>query len=272
MAPERVDPANSSGWTLRNTTKLVGGLSPECTRRAKLLFDQVCTDVVPVSDPGVAELAKVFENTFRLVNIALVNEFSDLCRSLALPVREVIDAAATKPFAFLAHYPGPGVGGECIPVDPLFLTHRARQEGVALDLVQAARRGIARRPLQVVDRVAELLADRDGGLMGSRVLLVGVSYKPGVPDLRNAPALEIVRALRRQGAVVSYHDPLVPDLVVDGAPVEGAPWTPVSVAEHDCVVLVTPHDRITSDPAWSAARRVLDTRNELPRAARVGVL
>ncbi|MFD9125801.1 nucleotide sugar dehydrogenase [Kitasatospora sp. NPDC059571] len=272
MAPERVDPANTNGWTLLNTPKLVGGVGPESTRRAQLLFEQICRTVVPVSDPAVAELSKVYENTFRLVNIALSLELSDLCRSLGLPVREVVDAAATKPFGFLAHYPGPGVGGECIPVDPLFLSERARREGVALNLVDTAHRRVSERPRQVVDRVAGLLAERGIPAAGAKVLLVGVSYKPGVADLRNAPALDVVRGLRGLGAEVSYYDPMVPELEVDGTAVPSAVWGGGTLAAADCTVLVTPHGRLASDPAWASAPLVLDTRNELAPAGNVEVL
>ncbi|MCX5382359.1 nucleotide sugar dehydrogenase [Streptomyces sp. NBC_00083] len=272
MAPERVDPANTNGWTLLNTPKLVGGVGAESTRRAQLLLEQVCRTVVPVSSPDVAELSKVYENTFRLINIALSLELSDLCHKLGLPVREVIDAAATKPFGFLAHYPGPGVGGECIPVDPLFLSERARREGLTLGLVETAHRRISDRPGQVVARVGELLAARGRELKGARVLLVGVSYKAGVSDLRNAPAVDIVRGLRARGAEVSYVDPMVPGLEVDGLPVAAATWGREQLAAQDCVVLVTPHGRLASEPAWSAAPLVLDTRGELAPAANVEVL
>jgi UDP-N-acetyl-D-glucosamine dehydrogenase len=272
MAPERVDPANTNGWTLLNTPKLVGGVGPESTRRAQLLFEQICRTVVPVSDPAVAELSKVYENTFRLVNIALSLELSDLCRSLGLPVREVVDAAATKPFGFLAHYPGPGVGGECIPVDPLFLSERARREGVALELVDTAHRRISERPRQVVARVADLLAARGVATAGAGVLVVGVSYKPGVADLRNAPAVDVIRGLRELGAEVSYVDPMVPELEVDGAAVRTAVWSRETLAAADCAVLITPHGRLAGDPAWAAARLVLDTRNELAPADNVEVL
>ncbi|MTK03330.1 nucleotide sugar dehydrogenase [Micromonospora sp. CP22] len=272
MAPERINPANADGWRMTNTPKLVGGLTAECTRRATLLFEQVCEQVHPVSSPEVAELAKVFENTFRLVNIALSLELSDLCRHLRIPVREVIDAAATKPYGFLAHYPGPGVGGECIPVDPLFLRPLAELAGTDLSLVTAAHRRITERPGQVVDRIRELLVARGGTIQQARVLIVGVSYKEGVADLRNAPALDIIRALRQCGAQVSYYDPLVPSMVLDGQSVPVAAWTPTELAAQDCVVLVTPHNRIAADPHWSAAPLVLDTRNVLAPADNVEIL
>ncbi|MER5865545.1 nucleotide sugar dehydrogenase [Kitasatospora sp. NPDC002040] len=271
-APERVDPANTNGWTLLNTPKLVGGVGPESTRRATLLFEQICRTVVPVSSPAVAELSKVYENTFRLVNIALSLEMSDLCHALGLPVREVIDAAATKPFGFLPHYPGPGVGGECIPVDPLFLSQQARREGLVLDLVETAHRRITDRPQQVVARIRELLAERGRATAGAKVLLVGVSYKPGVSDLRNAPALDIIRGLRELDATIGYFDPMVPELELDGQPVESVGWTREELAAQDCVVLVTPHGRVLGDALWEAAPLVLDTRNELARTGNVEVL
>jgi UDP-N-acetyl-D-glucosamine dehydrogenase len=271
-APERVDPANTDGWTLLNTPKLVGGVGAESTAWATLLLEQICRIVVPVSSPDVAELAKVFENAFRLVNIALALELSDLCHALGLSAREVIDAAGTKPFGFLPHYPGPGVGGECIPVDPLFLSERARREGIELSLVDTAHRRVAGRPYQVVTRIGELLAGRGQSLADARVLLVGVSYKPGVADLRNAPALDIVRGLRDHDAEVSYCDPLVPDFVVDGIPVCSVAWGAEELAAQDCVVLVTPHGRLLADTAWAEARLVLDTRGELAPADNVEVL
>jgi UDP-N-acetyl-D-glucosamine dehydrogenase len=272
MAPERVDPANTDGWNLSNTPKVVGGLTPECTRRAALLFGQVCETVVPVSSLEVAELAKVFENTFRLVNIGLTLELSDLCQELDIPVREVIDAASTKPYGFLAHYPGPGVGGECIPVDPLFLREAAARAGTDMALVAAAHERIERRPRQVVDRLAALLDARGGALRGARVLIVGVSYKTGVADLRNAPALDIVRGLRAAGAQVSYHDPLVRDLVVDGEPVTEADWSVTELAQQDAAVLVTPVRGLEDDLLWGVPPVVLDTHNRLAAARNVAVL
>ncbi|MGA5419416.1 nucleotide sugar dehydrogenase [Streptomyces lavendulocolor] len=272
MAPERVDPANTNGWNLSNTPKVVGGLTPECTRRAALLFGQVCETVVPVSSLEVAELAKVFENTFRLVNIGLTLELSDLCQELDIPVREVIDAASTKPYGFLAHYPGPGVGGECIPVDPLFLREAAARAGTDMALVAAAHERTERRPRQVVDRLADLLDARGGSLRGAKVLIVGVSYKTGVADLRNAPALDIVRGLRAAGAQVSYHDPLVRDLVIDGEPVTEADWSVTELAQQDAAVLVTPVRGLEDDLLWGVPPVVLDTHNRLAAARNVAVL
>ncbi|WP_432139894.1 MULTISPECIES: nucleotide sugar dehydrogenase [unclassified Streptomyces] len=272
MAPERVDPANTAGWHLANTPKVVGGLTDECTRRAALLFEQVCETVVPASRLEVAELSKVFENTFRLVNISLTLELSDLCRELEIPVREVIDAASTKPYGFLPHYPGPGVGGECIPVDPLFLREAAAAAGTDMKLVAAAYERVERRPQQVVERLAELMAERGSALRGAKVLIVGVSYKSGVADLRNAPALDVIRGLRAAGARVSYHDPLVPDLTVDGEPVAEAGWSAVELAQQDAAVLVTPVPGLDHDVLWGIPPLVLDTHNKLAAVSNVAVL
>ncbi|ROQ68145.1 UDP-N-acetyl-D-glucosamine dehydrogenase [Streptomyces sp. 840.1] len=272
MAPERVDPANTGGWNLANTPKVVGGLTEECTRRAAALFGLVCETVVPVSRTEVAELSKVFENTFRLVNISLTLELSDLCRQLEIPVREVIDAASTKPYGFLPHYPGPGVGGECIPVDPLFLREAADRLGTDMKLVAAAFERVEQRPGQVVDRLAELIGARGSALSGAKVLVVGVSYKSGVADLRNAPALDVIRGLRSAGATVSYHDPLVPDLVVDGQPVAAAEWAVTELAQLDAAVLVTAVPGLEQDLLWGIPPIVLDTHNKLEAASNVAVL
>ncbi|MFF3174445.1 nucleotide sugar dehydrogenase [Streptomyces sp. NPDC057900] len=272
MAPERVDPANTNGWNLTNTPKVVGGLTEECTRRAAALFGLVCETVVPVSRTEVAELSKVFENTFRLVNISLTLELSDLCRQLDIPVREVIDAASTKPYGFLPHYPGPGVGGECIPVDPLFLREAADRLGTDMKLVAAAFDRVEKRPGQVVERLAELIGARDSTLSGAKVLVVGVSYKSGVADLRNAPALDVIRGLRAAGATVSYHDPLVPDLVVDGEPVAAAAWAAAELAQLDAAVMVTAVPGLEQDLLWGIPPVVLDTHNKLEAASNVAVL
>lgn len=268
MAPERIDPASAGGgnWTVRNTPKLVGGLTPECTRLAVWLMSRVTTTVVPVSRPEVAELAKVYENTFRLVNIALAYELSEVCDVLGLAPREVIDAAATKPYGFLPHYPGPGVGGECIPVDPQFLTALGQEHGRPLRIVELAHEHIRTRPGVVVDRLAGLLKDEESDLSGARVLVVGAAYKPGVADIRNSPALDIIRDLRNRAAKPSYADPLVTELVIDGEPVERIEWEDGNehLAEFDCAVLVTPHAELMGRPLWLAAPLVLDTWHLLP--------
>ncbi|MFD8212275.1 nucleotide sugar dehydrogenase [Streptomyces sp. NPDC059697] len=260
-APERINPANRDGWTLANTPKLVGGLNEESTRQARQLLESVCQTVVPVRTLEIAETAKVFENTFRLVNIALTYDLADLCKSLGIPVREVIDAAATKPYGFLAHHPGPGIGGECIAVDPLFLKSVAAKHGREVPLIDAAHRRMLHRPQQVVDRTEQLLNDADKKLYGSKVLIVGVAYKPEVSDTRNSPARDIAKELRRQGAEVSYVDPYVAEFTADGESVPRVAWERSVVLEHDCLVLTTLHDEFTQRPLWYAAPLVLDAWN-----------
>ncbi|MEU1006896.1 nucleotide sugar dehydrogenase [Streptomyces sp. NPDC005890] len=260
-APERINPANAEGWNLENTPKLVGGLNPESALRAERLLASVCKVVVPVPSLEVAETAKVFENTFRLVNITLTYELEALCNSIGISVHDVIDAAATKPYGFLAHRPGPGVGGECIPVDPHFLRSVAADFDVAMPLVDEACRRAAQRPLQVVDRLAELLSDAEKDVSTARVLVVGVAYKPGVSDTRNSPSIEVISELDRRGAKVSYVDPFVEELVVDGRLVERVAWDRSAIVDHDCVILMTPNRQITERPLWYAAPLVIDTWN-----------
>lgn len=265
MSPERMSPASWADWNLSNTPRLLGGLTPQCTHHARSLLSRVTERLVPVGNPEIAETAKIFENTFRLVNIVLACELAGLCGGLGIEVREVIEAAATKPYGFLPHWPGPGIGGECIPVDPLFLREAAARNGLTMPLVEAAAQRARQQPRQVVDRLAGLLRAEGGDLAGSRILVVGVSYKPAVADVRNAPALDIVRELRRRAAKPRYTDPFVHDLIVDGEPVERVEWEPAPVTEHDCLVLVTPHEPIMQRPLWGAAPLVLDTWHVLPR-------
>lgn len=262
-ASERIDPANEGGWTLRNTPKLVGGLNEDSTAAAKALFELVCDQVVPVSSAEVAETAKVFENTFRMVNIALTYELSDLCAGLGISVREVISAASTKPYGFLPHYPGPGIGGECIAVDPLFLRAVAKRTESHLPVLDAAYPRLIGRPARVVDRLEQVMRELGHDLAGSRVLVVGVSYKPQVADTRNAPAIEVIRELRRRDAKPSYSDPLVGELTIDGETVPRVEWERPAVAAHDCLVLITPHESIIKNPLWTSALVLLDTWNRL---------
>ena len=262
-ASERIDPANPDGWTLRNTPKLVGGLNEDSTAAAKALFELVCDRVVPVSSAEVAETAKVFENTFRMVNIALTYELSDLCAGLGISVREVIIAASTKPYGFLPHYPGPGVGGECIAVDPLFLRAVAKRTEAHLPVLDAAYLRLIGRPARVVDRLEQVMRELGHDIAGSRVLVVGVSYKPEVADTRNAPAIEVIRELRRRDAKPSYSDPLVDELTIDGETVPRVEWERSAVAAHDCLVLITPHESIIKNPFWTSAPVLLDTWNRL---------
>src|SRR5206468_3746376 len=206
FSPERVDPGNAQ-FSVRDITKLVGGVSRTCTQLAAEMYRQVVNKVVPVANPRVAEAAKLLENTFRSVNIALANEMSIICRHLDVDVWAVIDAAATKPFGFMAHYPGPGIGGHCIPLDPHYLSWKARLSGYEPRFISLASEINASMPHHVVDLVTEGLNDQDRCVRGSRVLILGVAYKPNVSDARESPAMEILQLLRQRGARLSYCDP-----------------------------------------------------------------
>jgi UDP-N-acetyl-D-glucosamine dehydrogenase len=262
-APERVDPGNKE-WSVRNTPKLVAGVTDECLRRTETLYRQIVDTVVPVSSPTVAETAKLHENTFRAVNIALANELALMCDRLGIPVWEVIDAAKTKPFAFLAHYPGPGLGGDCIPVVPHFLSWRLREYGYSAQLIDAAHEVNAHMPVYVVQKISEALNDAGKPIKGSRLLLLGMAYKSDVHDTRESPSLEVMRQLLERGGEVRYCDPWVPDLELEGLRHESVPWGPEAVSWADCVVLLTPHRQFADAAAWEHAKLVVDTRNAAP--------
>ena len=260
FSPERIDPGNPR-YGLHNTPKIAGGVTPEATERAAAFYGGFVETVVRVSGPKTAEMAKLLENTFRHINIALVNELAVLCRDLEVDVWEVIDAAASKPFGFMPFYPGPGVGGHCIPVDPMYLSWRVKQFGGAAKFIDLARDVNAGMPLYVVTRIQDLLNDRERSLKGAKVLMLGVAYKPNISDMRESPALPLIDLLRRKGAVVSYADPHVPLLRLE----DGSTMTPVdagaSVEDADCVVVVTAHSDVDHDALAARARLVFDTRN-----------
>lgn len=215
-SPERIDPGNAD-WTIRNTPKVIGGIDAPSTEAGAALFRRITDTVVPVSSPRVAEMVKLLENTFRAVNIGLVNELALMCRDLGVDVWEVIDAARTKPFGFMPFYPGPGLGGHCIPVDPHYLGWRARQSGFESRFIELASHVNAAMPRYVVERVAEALNSRSRAIRGSRIHLFGMAYKPNVSDVRASPAIEVAELLLERGAAVSYSDPFVP-AVRAGAP------------------------------------------------------
>jgi UDP-N-acetyl-D-glucosamine dehydrogenase len=211
FSPERIDPGRTD-YTVSTTPKLVGGVTPACAERARELYSLICDEVVVLSTPEAAELAKLLENIFRSVNIALVNELSQLCDRLGIDVWEVIEAAATKPFGFMRFDPGPGMGGHCLPVDPFYLAFKAREHDFYPEFIELAGKVNRAQPAYCVDRIARALNEAEKAVKGSRVLLLGVSYKAGVGDIRESPALEIVGLLRELGADVSYHDPFAPEL------------------------------------------------------------
>jgi UDP-N-acetyl-D-glucosamine dehydrogenase len=262
-APERVDPGNET-WSVRTTPKLVAGVTEECLRRTQAIYAQIVDTVVPVSSPTVAETAKLHENTFRAVNIALANELALMCDRLGISVWEVIDAAATKPFAFLPHYPGPGLGGDCIPVVPHFLAWRLREYGYSARLIDAAHEVNATMPQYVVQKVADALNEAGQPIKGSRILLLGVAYKPDVHDTRESPSLEVLRQLILRGGEVTYCDPWVSELELDEHIHRSVPWEREIVASADCVVMLTPHREFVQQPLWEHARVIVDTRNVAP--------
>ncbi|MCD6014914.1 MAG: UDP-glucose 6-dehydrogenase [Solirubrobacterales bacterium] len=264
-APERVDPGNAT-YNLRNTPKLVAGVTDECLKRTELLFRQFVETVIPVSRPMVAETAKLHENTFRSVNIALANELALMCDRLGISVWEVIDAAATKPFGFLSHYPGPGLGGDCIPVVPHFLAWRLREYGYSAQLIDAAHEINAQMPIYVVQKIADALNDSGLPIKGSRLLLLGMAYKPDVHDTRESPSLEVMRQLIARGGDVRYCDPWVQEVELEGTRHRGVEWSAAVVADADCVVVLTAHRRFLDEPHWRDAKLIVDTRNVAPPA------
>ncbi len=255
FSPERVDPGRTD-YTLRTTPKVVGGLTPECTERAAELYGLVCDEVVPVSSPEVAEMAKLLENIFRSVNIALVNELAILAERMKVDIWEVIDAAATKPYGFMRFEPGPGMGGHCLPVDPFYLTWRARKFHMSTEFIELAGKINQQMPYHCVERIEHALNDAELPVKGSRIVILGVSYKGGVGDLRESPALRIIEVLAERGALLSYHDPFVPDLpefAMSSIPFE-------DVTDSDAVVLVTAHPGVDLGSVVSGASLFVDLR------------
>jgi UDP-N-acetyl-D-glucosamine dehydrogenase len=256
FSPERIDPGRTD-FTVRTTPKLVGGLTPACAVRAEALYSRICDEVVVLSTPEAAELTKLLENIFRSVNIALVNELAQLCDRLGIDVWEVVDAAATKPFGFMRFDPGPGMGGHCLPVDPFYLAFKAREHDFYPEFIELAGKVNQTQPAFCVERISRALNDAGKPVKGSKVLLLGVSYKAGVGDVRESPALAIARLSADLGAEVSYHDPHVPhlaDLGLDSVDlVEG-------LAAADAVAIVTAHPDLDYEKVVAAASLVVDFR------------
>lgn len=260
FSPERVDPGNTVFKTT-NTPKVIGGVTPACTDLGALFYGQVMERVVPVGSARVAEMVKLLENTFRAVNIGLVNELALMCERMDIDIWEVVDAAATKPFGFMPFYPGPGIGGHCIPLDPMYLSWKAKTYDFYNKFIELAGDINGNMPRHVVAKVAEALNLEGKPLRGSRILILGMAYKRDIDDVRESPSLEIYRLLRLQGALVEFHDPHVPAVREGEESIEGVPLTSYGLAEYDCVVLATNHSAF--DYPWIAAhaRLVLDTRN-----------
>jgi len=255
-SPERIDPGRTD-HTVKNTPKVVGGLTDECRRRAAELYGLICDDVVEVSSPEAAELTKLLENIFRSVNIALVNELAQLCDRMGIDVWEVVDAAGTKPFGFMRFDPGPGMGGHCLPIDPFYLAFKAREHDFYTEFVELAGKLNQAQPHFCVEKIERLLNDAEKPVRGSRVLLLGVAYKGGVGDLREAPALKIIRLLSDLGADIAYHDPHVPELPELGLK---SVDLDAELGEADIVCIITAHPEVDHERVVREARLVLDFR------------
>ena len=262
FSPERVDPANAD-WHTGNTPKVVGGVDRASTEAACALYGTFVSTTVPVSSTGVAEMVKLLENTFRAVNIGMVNELALMCREMGIDVWEVIDAARTKPFGFMAFYPGPGLGGHCIPIDPFYLSWKARQSGFESRFIELAGHVNGAMPRYVIDRVSEALNSAGKPVMGSRVHLLGMAYKGNVSDYRESPAIDIARLLEQRGAVVSYSDPHVPEVDEHGFAMRATPLDAALDAGMDCAVIVTNHRAFDYQDLVQRAPLVVDTRNAL---------
>ena len=268
FSPERVDPGNET-WQTKNTPKVLGGVTDACAEAGTAIYDQVFDTIVPVESARAAELVKVYENTFRMINIALANELAQACDRLDVNVWDVVEAAATKPFGFMKFTPGPGLGGHCIPLDPHYLSWKMRTLSFKTRMIELASEINAEMPAFVVRKTADALNDVSKSLRGSRVLIIGVAYKRDIDDLRESPALEIMQLLQEKGADVGYHDPFCPTIADDGhtplsdLPMRSVELTPQALAGADAVVIVTDH----SDVDYAAIRRhaplVVDTRGVL---------
>jgi UDP-N-acetyl-D-glucosamine dehydrogenase len=262
FSPERVDPGNAQ-FTTRNIPKVVGGVTPQCTKVAAALYAGVMEKVHPVSGAAVAEMVKLLENTFRSVNIGLVNEIALMADRMGIDVWEVIDAAKTKPFGFMPFYPGPGIGGHCIPLDPFYLSWKAKQFGFESRFIELAGVVNGQMPHYTVDKVGEALNRFRKAINGSRVLILGVAYKKNISDVRESPALDILHLLAKKGAILSYCDPYVPEIRDGAMNLEASPFSAATLRKSDCVVVVTDHAIFDYKLVAGASKVVVDTRNAL---------
>jgi len=272
FSPERVDPGRED-WTTINTPKVVGGITPACTEIAVAWYCQALQTVVPVSSAEVAEMAKLLENTFRMINIGMVNEMALMCDRLKIDVWEVIEAAATKPFGFMKFTPGPGLGGHCIPIDPLYLSWKLRSLNYTARFINLASEINTNMPRYVTGKVQDALNENRKPLKGSRILVLGVAYKPDIDDLRESPAIDVINLLRVKGAQVSYHDPFIPHIEIESAGLDPIAQDPVelhsvpdlmaAVKDVDCVVIITNHRIYDYAAILDQAKLIVDTRNAL---------
>jgi UDP-N-acetyl-D-glucosamine dehydrogenase len=262
FSPERVDPGNRE-YTTGSIPKVVGGITEHCTEIAAELYLVSIDDVVQVSSSTVAEMVKLLENTFRSVNIGLVNEMCLMCDRMNIDVWEVIEAAATKPFGFLKHYPGPGLGGHCIPIDPFYLSWKAKMAGFEPRFIELAGQINSSMPGYVISKVNDVLNERKRSVRGSKILILGAAYKPNVSDTRESPSIDIIRMLNERGARVDYSDPHVDEIEFDGIRMRGVRVSGKKIGSYDCVVIVTDHAAFNYDMIVRHSRAIVDTRNAL---------
>jgi UDP-N-acetyl-D-glucosamine dehydrogenase len=260
FSPERVDPGNAKFQT-HNIPKVVGGVTEACTEMGRLFYSQALQTVVPVSSTQVAEMVKLLENTFRMINIGLANEIAMMCDRIGINVWEVIDAAATKPFGFMPFYPGPGLGGHCIPIDPFYLSWKTKQAGIEARFIELAGYINGQMPHFVVDKVQNALNDAGKPVKGSHIHIMGVAYKRDIDDMRESPALDVALLLQKRGGRITYSDPHVPQLRLEGLNLDAQPET--AAAEADCVVIVTDHSAFDYKGLAKNAKLIVDTRNAL---------
>jgi UDP-N-acetyl-D-glucosamine dehydrogenase len=261
FSPERVDPGNPNYQT-RNIPKVVGGITPACTSMGTLFYSQALETVIPVSSTQVAEMVKLLENTFRMINIGLVNEMAVMCDRMGINVWEVIEAAASKPFGFMPFYPGPGLGGHCIPIDPFYLSWKTRQAGIEARFIELAGYINGQMPHFVVEKIQTALNDCGKPVKGSQIHILGVAYKRDIDDVRESPALDIIHLLLQRGARVTYSDPHVPSIQVDGHELFSTRMNG-EIEKSDCVVIVTDHSSVNYEAVLRKARLIVDTRNTL---------
>ena len=263
FSPERVDPGNAKFKTA-NIPKVVGGITPTCTELGALLYGQTLETVVPVSSTKVAEMVKLLENTFRMINIGLVNELAVMCDRMKIDVWEVIDAAATKPFGFMPFYPGPGLGGHCIPIDPFYLSWKSKEAGIEARFIELAGHVNGRMPEFVAEKIQNALNSATKPVRGSHIHILGVAYKRNIEDVRESPAIDIILTLQRLGAKVTFSDPFVDHLQLHGLEMKGQDML-ASVAAADCVAIITDHDGVDYQSVVEHSKLIVDTRNALKK-------
>ena len=267
FSPERVDPGRQD-WTTINTPKVIGGITQDCSEVAAAWYAGALQTVVPVSSAEAAEMAKLLENTFRMINIGLVNEMAIMCDRLGVDVWEVIDAAATKPFGFMKFTPGPGLGGHCIPIDPLYLSWKLRGLDYTARFIELASEINSNMPRYVVGKVQDALNSQSKALNGSQLLVLGTAYKPDIDDVRESPAIDVIGLLQQKGAQVQYHDPFISNLRHEGLDMESVPDVMAAVEKADCVVIVTNHSSYDYPAILEKAHLIVDTRNALGKSGK----